>query len=142
MLRCQLEHPPRDVVDKVSSVAVLIFDGTVRPFLGVRWLVRGRLPLPPVLSRNYLVACVAVWLSWLFSCFCTCEHALLTRLSWHHIQQGWQAIRAELKAEFDEYEEWHADQLRQHNTALAHNPVAPPWQRASDYHGLTAVDLI
>ncbi len=31
--------------------------------------------------------------------------------------------------------------MRQHNSALAHNPVNPPWQRAADYEGLTADDL-
>jgi hypothetical protein len=29
-------------------------------------------------------------------------------------------------------------QVRQHNSALAHNPVNPPLQRAADYEGLTA----
>mmetsp|Transcript_55006 Transcript_55006/g.89150 ORF Transcript_55006/g.89150 Transcript_55006/m.89150 type:complete len:445 (-) Transcript_55006:110-1444(-) len=57
------------------------------------------------------------------------------------VAKGWQAIRAELRIEFEEYEHWHAQQLHQHNNALAHNPLQPPWQRASDYNGVTADDL-
>ena len=55
--------------------------------------------------------------------------------------KGWQAIRSDLMEEFQEYEASHAEQQRQHNHALAHNPVRPPWEHVPDYHGINAADL-
>lgn len=57
------------------------------------------------------------------------------------VAKGWQAIRSDLMEEFQEYEASHAEQQRQHNHALAHNPVRPPWEHVPDYHGINAADL-